>query len=532
MHANGAGWSPKDIQALQRSAGNRAVAGMLRPAPRRAVQRALGVELEESNWEVTADPGYKAEKGTPIVDRPQFELQAEFGGGTRTNLEIVTKPPGVDEKSFPGMITDMQKLIAELDARQGGGPFKANLLQGGLAGFNIKPSGKPFTPFLQITVGVPLEAFPRFFDELQENTQASLQAPGAASRANVSQTLQTDLELDDAPSKRLLGFITLLGHYMIEGRSKSSFPKGSIGALAKTDFSAIFMMLPEAERDAIRDHLDEWVTAIAGLGKAADTWNARNTGGLGRGYEPKYMSVLGDAYHDPQTDMPPMTITTSREDWLKTMVSTVTPAGKEEQGRDILSIKGKLAAPDTPEMAGMDPKEKQALKLGKDVMEPSPLFEPHAPQAVSEVETGRLKSFETEEAKLQKGQKLTDAQAAQAALVDKLIADLKDFQAGFGALGSKSDRMDYIGETGPDARLHRSVIVEIRRPTGGSWDKQAMNIFDSLTVAINSVSPKVKKGPQFKSKLPKPPPAPVVSVTDTAKKLKSQAQGDLLDISQ
>ncbi len=112
MGSRGSRWSPAQVHALQRSAGNRAVGALLGAAPRRALQRAIGVELEESRWEVGADPGVPIAKGTPVVDRPQFELQAEFGGGNRTNLEIVTKPPGVDEASFPGMLTAMAGLIA------------------------------------------------------------------------------------------------------------------------------------------------------------------------------------------------------------------------------------------------------------------------------------------------------------------------------------------------------------------------------------------------------------------------------------
>jgi hypothetical protein len=490
---------------------------MLRPARRRAVQRALGVELEESHWEVIADPGVEIGKGTPVVDRPQFELQAEFGGGTRTNLEIVTKAPGVDEASFPTMLANMKQLITELDARQAGGPFKATLLAGGIAGYTIKPGPNPFTPFTQVTVGVPLAAVPAFFDELKDTGAAALNAPDARSRKNVADTLRHDLELEQAPSGKLLGLITLLGHYMLEGRSTSTFPKGSINALAKTDFAEIFMWLPSAERNAIRRHLDSWVAAIAGLGEAADKYARK--GQPEPGYDAKKKSLLAESYYDPQADLPPSTIKTTREEWLKELVSTKDKQG-EHKGRDIVSVKGKLAAPDTAEMVqkGYSGTEKEALKLGKDV-------------AMTVGDKG-----EFPELRMVREGMLKSSDAKQRKVIEKLIADLKDLHAGLGALGAKHDKILYRGETGPGysgGTKHRSVVLEIRRPMGGGWEQQAMNVFNALNTAIETQAPKVTKGRRFKSELPKPPqPAPpqITTVTQTVGKLASTAEEDLVKV--
>jgi hypothetical protein len=62
---------------------------------------------------------------------------------------------------------------------------------------------------------VPLA--PAFFDRIKEGGSATAQAPGPQTRTATK--LATDLELDQAPSGKLLGLITLLGHYMLEGRS-------------------------------------------------------------------------------------------------------------------------------------------------------------------------------------------------------------------------------------------------------------------------------------------------------------------------
>ena len=51
-----------------------------------------------------------------------------------------------------------------------------------------------------------------------------------------------------------------------------------------------------------------------------------------------------------------------------------------------------------------------------------------------------------------KAGKLKASNEDQLAIIDKFIADMKDLQAGFGALGAKRDLVDYIGETGPTPR--------------------------------------------------------------------------------
>ena len=79
------------------------------------------------------------------------------------------------------------------------------------------------------------------------------------------------------------------------------------------------------------------------------------------------------------------------------------------------------------------------------------------------------------------------------------------------------------------------MIVEVRRPSGGSWAEQATNVFEALTKAINTQAPAVKQGPRFKSELPAPPqptppPQPVVTLTQTAAKLADKAEKDLLEV--
>jgi hypothetical protein len=122
-------------------------------------------------------------------------------------------------------------------------------------------------------------------------------------------------------------------------------------------------------------------------------------------------------------------------------------------------------------------------------------------------------------AKIRAG-KLTAANANQLAIIDKLIADLKELRAGFGALGAKHDEITNHGESGPgyDEVDHRAVIVEIRRPQGGAWHEQAKNIFDALTRAIETQAPAVQSGPRFSSLLPPAQqlaPPQVVPVTQT-----------------
>lgn len=59
------------------------------------LQRAVGAELEENHWRVKDEAGKPVPKGTALVHRPYFQLQAEFGGAEQSNIEMVTNPPGV-----------------------------------------------------------------------------------------------------------------------------------------------------------------------------------------------------------------------------------------------------------------------------------------------------------------------------------------------------------------------------------------------------------------------------------------------------
>jgi hypothetical protein len=51
------------------------------------VQRNVGLEIEDSNWHTSGEGNRRLPKGTPVVHRNYFQLQAE----DRHNVEMVTE---------------------------------------------------------------------------------------------------------------------------------------------------------------------------------------------------------------------------------------------------------------------------------------------------------------------------------------------------------------------------------------------------------------------------------------------------------
>ncbi|WP_163569919.1 hypothetical protein [Fodinicola feengrottensis] len=172
------GWrerpQPARILGLQRQAGNAAVSALFgsQAAPLQ-VQRNVGVELEESNWQVTDSAGGKVGKGTPLVYRTYFQLQAEDNGARESNIELVTNPPGVvDVAEWRQMKAAMRLLIGQLADQPAGRRFHTTELPGGVPGYWLTPpGGGGFHPDLQVTVGVPLRAVPHFYDLLAGGAQ-------------------------------------------------------------------------------------------------------------------------------------------------------------------------------------------------------------------------------------------------------------------------------------------------------------------------------------------------------------------------
>jgi hypothetical protein len=503
--------TPGAIPGLQRAAGNAAVAGLLRARRRAAterpaqkdagaapgtavsgsatadgraaatpaaapagpmnVQRNVGIELEDTTWSVTEN-GQAIEKGVPVVHRPFFQLQGEYGGKDNSNIEFVTNRPGVlDRTEWTTMRDGVVDLAGELRARNGQRPFSAAELAGGDGRYMLHPSYK-FDPFLQVTAGVPLAAIPALFDNLKG--KATINAPGVESVRASADKLRGDQRAQGGPDsgpasegkgkekgepeplpvapggqENLLGLITMVRTYLAEGdlnatnQRSITFLKGLTKVMARTDFATMFMLLSPEERQTINQDKAAWVAAmVEGLQGDADA------------------PVLGQVAYDQHSGADAMRLTTSRRDWLTEMTSTGAEE-HEQPGRDILSVRGKLAGPDPDPEGPEDQADARRLAVGVE----------HA-----EGTRGKsgLQPDDLDFTAVNVG--LTELQGR----LEELFGQLKDLHEGFGSLGSITDTLRYEG----DERPTPAVIVEIRSPTKADWSAAMDEIYNAVEAAI------------------------------------------------
>ncbi|GGM91236.1 hypothetical protein GCM10011609_30530 [Lentzea pudingi] len=299
------------LMALQSAAGNRAMGRLL------SVQRNVGIELEDSKWSVVTDtrPRKRVDKGVPIAVRDEFQLQAE-DAGTGSVLEIVSHPPGVmDPGGLEALIRQIGETITQLDKRATGKKFRALKLKDGCKGFLLE-SKDPFTPFAQVTVGVPLARIPQLFAALTQARAAVVQGP------KDSWPHQAAERIVDSPSPDLTGLIHLLRSYLVAGDRGDSARtlKGLVRAMSRTDFATLFTMIPADEQRVIRDRQELWVAALTDeLAMGGDDRASAPVFSQHLRYDNKGIT-FGHRNH------------TSRRDWLE---------GMSARGVDLLTARGK-----------------------------------------------------------------------------------------------------------------------------------------------------------------------------------------------
>ncbi|GAA3085423.1 hypothetical protein GCM10010464_56760 [Pseudonocardia yunnanensis] len=420
------------------------------------VQRNVGLEIEDSNWHTSGEGGRRLPKGTPVVHRNYFQLQAE----DPDNVEMVTDPPGMANRGdYDRMKASMGRLESELISQQyragmagNAARFRANRLEGGVSDAFLLP-GARWAPHLQVTAGVPLAGIPTFFERLkreQVNVQTRqadqvdarlrslLQLPAAAtapSPATVGGSRSDEPSGPEyrAPSRELLGFTALLNHYLFEGanRPHAQFAKAVYAVMARTDFAASFALLEKQEQVSIAEHLTEWVDVMVSS-FAYDT--AAETYGSPAG--PVLGAEIRDAFGEGESTRAGR-VTTSREDWLRGMVN----------GHDLLSTHGREADPSRGDT------EQQRLGRDVDVRE--------------------------------------DAQWRPA--LNESLTDLRQLMQGLGQLKDRTDSVTYRNSVSNQNRGVPAVIVEVRHTTGvrpgaGGWIPTADGIYDAVEAAIGNAA--------------------------------------------
>jgi hypothetical protein len=466
--ASGGKWAA--VLALQRQVGNAALTRMLeeheaadRPHAHDSlngngvpVQRNVGVEIEDSNWHTSGEGDRRLPKGTPIVHRNYFQLQAE----DPDNVEMVTDPPGMANRGdYNRMKASMGRLEAELISQRyrvgmagNAARFRADRLEGGVSDAFLLP-GARWAPHLQVTAGVPLAGIPTFFERLKgervnvQTRQADqvdaqlrrlLRLPAAAT-APVPATVGGSSSDEPSrpeyrpPSRELLGFTALLNHYLFEGanRPHAQFAKAVFAVMARTDFAASFALLEQEERDSIAQHLTEWI----GLMVSSFASDAK-TPTFSSPADPVLRAELRGAFGEGESARAGR-VTTSREDWLRGMV----------EGHDLLSTHGRKADPSRG--------DNEQERLGRDV----------------DVREGEL----------------------WRPAVNESLTDLRQLMQGLGELRRRTDSVTYRNSVANQNREVPAVIVEVRHTTGvlpgaGGWIPTADGIYDAVEAAIENAA--------------------------------------------
>ena len=408
------------------------------------LQRAVGAELEENHWRVKDEAGKPVPKGTALVHRPYFQLQAEFGGAEQSNIEMVTNPPGVVnrnewDKMLKGMIALKKELLKQ--RRQ----FSAGVLKGGVDEYQLLPAGI-FSPSVQVTAGVPLAAMHQLFTEL-EGLGVKITPRGDVPQQRRPEGEAQRLGPVVEPSKDLLGFITLLDSYLEQGAvdARRTFPKGVFPVLARTDFAAMFGMLPEAERNAIAADVDAWVRLVAERPELKDPLEEDR--------------LLNQWFDDPMDDSRAMEITTTRTEWLTEMVPR-----DGRPGRDLLTAHGKLG-PDDAGLTDREKAERLAAEVRQDVNPKRRDGIPKIGEGVGQRPSTEPIPIPEEEHELR-----------------KLIDELRELYAGMGALKTRTAQVKYTGARS----MTPAAIVEIRQTGAGKWEHQLETVYQAVERAIST----------------------------------------------
>lgn len=302
-------------QALQRYL----ISGFSRKQPSRqgssVIQRAIGVELEAPNWEVTTSRGKSFKKYAPLVrdDENGFTLSSDqylMPTGKSSNLEFVSDAHA-GKDNFLRSVRSMDKLAQYLE-EEAANQKNPIVLSDTLEKVRNSEKTSPYKlrnqahitpretilPSVQVTMGVPLgKITPMLYkmaNKLENpemeisNDKASVKMPNMSSYENhVGELLarfelmkstfkdrHAELGLDDVEkmSPQLEGLSAMVAYYLRSSfvpmgpqrNQKRQFPKGLFPVLAKTPFHQMFGLLPVHELKAIQDGNGQmnpaWVT--------------------------------------------------------------------------------------------------------------------------------------------------------------------------------------------------------------------------------------------------------------------------------
>jgi hypothetical protein len=419
-----------------------------------AVQRNVGVELEAATWEVRSDGTRKLAKYTPIVHRPYFQLQAEWGGAEKWALELVTNPSGVtSEAEWRQMSRGMVRLARDLTGLgEKYHHFPADMLPGGERGYTIHtPTGPPrsFKPSLQVTVGVPLSKVPELLRNMKESADAVIDGGTRAETGVIRNQTAAFLGENRTPSDDLVGFVSLLDLYLRAGSKPQhkAFPKAVFDVLARTDFASMFALLPADERTEITTRLPAWVETVIGIAAVRTNDAPLLAQHFYDPHESWYYNKFHGHEHGASTRL-----TTSRDAWLRGMTADL----------DLLRYRSRL-----PDNATIDDYRAEVVNLAATVE-----IAPVADRSMYMESPGNFAPFVVPTSE--------DPDALE--LLKDLRTRLVDLHEGMGALGDRTDQINYAG-----GEQKRGVILEFRRlPEPRELATSLANVWTAISTALGA----------------------------------------------
>jgi hypothetical protein len=313
-----------------------------------------------SNSTHKAKPGLPVPKGVPILLGKGFELQAEEVGQVAT-LEFVTNKPGMESRDqVESVMKSISDVASELKKRNGTKVvFNASEIRGD-ARIEITPGWK-LEGLMQATVGMPLASIPALYDNLVglDLEGGKKEMKGAVDAARKDRSALPDIIDRDYPSNELVGFLTLLKHYLDlgTGQETRSFPKGVFTMMARTDFNAMFWMVPEAS--VLIANLKKWIDLV--LDEL-----------------PRDQPVLGQTFnYDETKKKPSFKIATTRKQWLEDMPERdrLSQGGHQQNIAEDLRVRGDYGKSKFGQFIGkktteewVAPDEKLVKKLRGDIV--------------------------------------------------------------------------------------------------------------------------------------------------------------------
>jgi hypothetical protein len=456
------------------------------------VQRSVGFEFElrAGDWNIWTDedqPKAPA-KGTRIIYGQDFTLQAEYSGEKISVAELVTDDPGLQTRDqFEASVKDMQRLGRELDAVPANTSRNAGAFTGGDPDFKMekKENASIDGASLQVTAGVPLGSVHALFSYLEgvvpESERGEYQQ--ARERALLARG-------ERVGSNEFLGLMVLLQQYLSQlqggGAVTKNYVKGMIKVMARTDFHAMFGLMPETDQTWVKNHMDDWIRAM--LSGKQKWWQKEKWTTL-----PEKGRLVSPIISDPGSQDPAMQITTTRKQWLKSLPQ-----------RDLLSYSGRETGTEGVEVF---PKRSpgQIAEQIKNLPKETPQEEVEALQAEY---TEALKN-QDKPVKKRFGKAMTPEKyygTEEGSDDDKPMIDaMKSLYMGLGSLGGRMDYVEYEGEEqaeGTEVNAENftgAPVIEIRNPPNAgkvdNWFTVAESIYNAVDDAI--------KYPNGKDKAPR-----------------------------